>query len=173
MILLCFSVIIALFVSGTNGATTRISEDSIFTEKQELSLLNLTVAIDPPSGFFSPSSLGVFVRSNSPTAIVFYTITWNIVDSAEPPTEENWPVYNRLTRFGGIDVANGYITDDPNTLVAFNNTPYIHLTTPFGKGRNIRLHYIAVDYNEERDVWTKSPEYISDYIVENSDRPGA
>ena len=38
------------------------------------SIIGLELLIDPPDGHFSPTALGVFLRSSSPDALIYYTL---------------------------------------------------------------------------------------------------
>jgi len=153
----------------------RIQDDSTVLENGDPKVVYapdlLTIAADPPDGAFSPAALGLFLAPNSPTAVLFYTVTYNLLDVKELPEPLNFPTYDTNLRFDGIDVDGGFVKADPNTLVSFNTTPYVHLTTPYGKGRNIVVVAIAVDFDTVRDEWTRSDEYTFNYVVEASDRP--
>lgn len=131
----------------------------------------LTIYADPPTGAFSPAALGLFLQANSKTAIIFYTISYNLVGESALPLYNNFPIYNTFIKFDAIDRINNIVIGAPNTYVAYNTTPYIHLITPYGKGRNIKIVAIAVDHDSIRDIWYKSNEYVYDYIVEAAERP--
>lgn len=163
----CVVYTLLLQFSLVSGAAVRISEDSSGPYNEDY----ITVAADPPSGTFSPSALGMYVESNVKDAIIFYTVSYNLEGEEAPPSDDNYPMYDNEQRFNGIDAENAIVTDTPNTYVAFNNTPYIHIDTPFGKGRNVRVIIIAVGYDSIRDEWSRSQELTFHYVVEASDRP--
>ena len=164
MLALLFS---SLYVT-TMAAVIAIVNDTTLVYAHD----KLTIAVDPPSGFSAPSALGVFAQSNSPTAIIFYTITWNVAGSSIPP-EPTYPMYDPVTKYAGIDKVNGVVYESPTTYVCFNTTPYIHLTTPYGMGRLIKVVLVAIDYDSDRLIYSRSQQYVLDYAVEASARPGA
>lgn len=175
MLTLVLCVVLSIYFTSVQGIVVRIQDDNTVKANGEPKVVFapdlLTVQADPPDGAFSPSALGLYLAPNSPTAVLFYTITYNLIGSTDIPEPLNYPTYDTNVRFDGINVAKGYVTAAPTTFVSFNTTPYVHLTTPYGKGRNIKVVVIAVDFDTIRDEWTRSQEYEFNYVVEASDRP--
>lgn len=78
---------------------------------------SLTLIIDPPSGFFSPSALGVYIRASLPGAKIYYE-----VDSAVPTY--NSPYLTRDTPYIQLNTPFGYGRQRNITVVAINVDGY-------------------------------------------------
>lgn len=158
-----FAVLLLYFLISTHASIVRIQNDPNLRYTPG----ELTIAVDPPDGFESPTGLGVFVQASTPTAIIFYTISWAVLGFTDIP--EAYPEYDEFYQFDTIDKENAIVINT-TTYVAFNNTPYVHIDTPYNKARNVRLRVIAVDVDIDGDYF-RSDEYFFNYIVEGSDRP--
>lgn len=168
--LLLLAVVLLLSFSSSQGQVlTRVQDDaSLRYVPGELTLL-----VDPPTGAFSPTALGVFAQATSPTAILFYTIQWAVLGDTVVPV--SYPQYNTISKMSGFVQTSDGLTLVPNTTtyVAYNNTPYIHINTPYAKGRNVVVCIIAVDWDIVEEEYFRSAEYKFDYIVEATDRQKA
>jgi len=128
-LLILFQFLLLCLPLQTYCAIIRIQSDTSL----RYTVGELTIAVDPPDGFESPTGLGAFAQASTPTAIVFYTLSWALLGFTDIP--DSYPEYDEVLQFGTIDKENAIVVNT-TTYVAFNSTPYVHINTPYNKNWN-------------------------------------
>ena len=105
--LLCAFCVLAVFILECPGQQLSISEEIVYSSIENLFSngnhsaiintasiqysANLTLQYDPPAGYFSPTSLGLYVRASDPTAIIFYTFDGSLPNITSPTATYDSP----------------------------------------------------------------------------------
>ena len=123
---------------------------------------DLTILYDPPTGFHSPTALGVYVEASNINAKIYYEIDGII---------RNFSISYALTHSLEFVGTSAGVTPTLDSPYATFDSPYIHIELPYAAHKNRTLTMIAVEPFEI--TFKRSISYTMHYVVESADRPNS